>query len=113
MTVSRWERGLSRPRRAARAAIAALRGAAGAGPAGSAARPAAQPGGGHTSGQTAIDELVRIVGLEPALRALRRLVLLRTAPVPVRFPVDPATRLREVETALREQRELIARARIG
>ncbi len=98
-TVSRWERGLTRPRRGVRAAIERLR----TGTPTEAANDSADP---------SINELVRILGTEPARRALRRLVLQKQKPAQVEFPVDPSARLHELETLLREQSELIARARI-
>ena len=98
MTVSRWERGLSRPRRALRARIESL--------------STASPSLVSAADEAAIMELVRLVGANPALRALRKLVLLMRAPKRIDFPVDPADRLREVERALAEQRDLVARAEV-
>jgi hypothetical protein len=60
-----------------------------------------------------IDELVRIVGLDRARKALRREALLGRHPAPVVFPVDPTVRLRELESILRDQSDLISRAKIG
>jgi len=59
-----------------------------------------------------IDELVRVIGIDTALRALREVALLERKPIPVRFVDEPAKRLREVEAALDEQRTLLARAKI-
>jgi len=141
VTVSRWERGVSAPRRAiarrlerlfeaASAAVAPrsrtdATAASTARRAGSVSRSAPATPSKPSSGSPprpspptpptrfeGIDELVRIVGLDRALDALRELALIGRAPAPVRFAADPTTRLREVEAALREQSELIARARI-
>jgi transcriptional regulator with XRE-family HTH domain len=118
VTVSRWERGISAPRRrivrqlerlfeAASAKSEPARAARRGAPSPAEAAPLRAP-----SRFEGIDELVRIVGLDRALDALRELALLGRAPAPVKFADDPTTRLREVETAVREQSELIARARI-
>ena len=112
MTVSRWERGSSTPRGSARAAIDRLVGVSGESrePDVSNVKPASAREGFEQAG---VAELVRAVGEEAATRALRRLVLLRIAPVSRSVPVDPAERFREVERALREQSELISKGRIG
>jgi transcriptional regulator with XRE-family HTH domain len=111
MTVSRWERKLSSPRASTREAIEGLASTAEPPARAAARRSSATANGGDE--YAGIDELVRIVGVVPALRALRRLVLLRTASVSRPFPVEATARLREVESALREQLDLISRARIG
>ena len=105
MTVSRWERGLSSPRRAMRNRLDALIAQLPAKPREQSPRPL-------LSAHERIDELVRIVGLDAALLALRQLALLERKPAPVRFVDEPNKRMREVEAALREQSELIARAKI-
>ena len=98
-TVSRWERGLTRPRRRVLDAIERL----------STGVPAEIS---NDNADSSINELIRILGPEPARRALRRLVLQKQKTTQVEFPVDPSARLHELETLLREQSELIARARI-
>jgi hypothetical protein len=65
------------------------------------------------SSDSGIDELVRIVGLDRARKALRREALLGRHPARVVFPVDPTVRLRELESVLRDQLDLISRAEIG
>jgi hypothetical protein len=65
------------------------------------------------SADPGIDELVRTIGLERARMALRRRALLDRAPTRVEFPVDPATRLRELDAALKDQTDLISRSKIG
>jgi len=115
MTVSRWERGVSSPRRRIARHLDRLFAAAPA--TATARRPttktsAITPPPGAPSRFEGIDELVRIVGVNRALAALRELALIGRPPAPVELAVDPNVRLREVETALREQSELIVRARI-
>lgn len=113
VTVSRWERGVSSPRRAVARSIERLfsqaspelRLRAGVSPKLIAAR--------HRSELPSIDELVRLVGIDVARSALRTVALRARAPRPVKFAADPVTRLREVEAALREQSDLISRAKIG
>ena len=110
VTVSRWERGIASPRRRHLALMDEF------GSRGAVDRAPVQVGAGRLgeiSDDPSIDELVRFVGLESARRALRKMALLKRKPTPVRFLVDPATRLREVDAALREQTELMENAKIG
>lgn len=105
MTVSRWERGLSSPRRGIRNRLDALAAQIPAKPREQNPRPT-------LSTRERIDELVRIVGLDAALHALRQIALLQRKRAPVHFVDDPNKRMREVEAALREQSALLARAKI-
>jgi transcriptional regulator with XRE-family HTH domain len=89
VTVSRWERGAVTPRRGALTAVERL----------------------WSAPDESLEELVRIVGADVARKALRRIVLLRWRPAAVHFPVDPSARLKEVEVALAEQLDLVARAK--
>ena len=91
MTVSRWERGVVAPRRGAISAIERI--------------------AGRSNTETSVDELVRVVGTERALRALRQVALLETPTRDVKFPVDPSLRLRELDSMLAEQRDLVARTK--
>jgi transcriptional regulator with XRE-family HTH domain len=113
ISVSRWERGLTNPGPGAATRLRCwfdsdgtdtdsfVRGEAGLSD--SSRTPGLDP---------AIAELVRIVGTEETLYVLRERALLRRAASAVCFPVDPATRLREVDQARREQTELIDRVTI-
>ena len=107
-TVSRWERGASRPRAGVLAALARL----------TTAPPVAIEPGPEAAGDrrfasdASIDELVRIVGLDRARGALRALALQSRTAEPIRFIVDPTERLRQLDDMLDEQRELIAAAEI-
>ncbi len=89
VTVSRWERGASLPRRSMLSAVDRL----------------------WSSSDESLEELVRIVGADVARKALRRIVLMRWRPAEIRFPVDPSKRLKEVEVALAEQLDFLARAK--
>lgn len=112
MSVSRWERGLSYPQRPMRGRLQALLTEVPAEP--TASRHPIRTGlSPSSSASERVDELVRAVGLKAALHALREIALLARKPAPVRFADDPTRRMREVETALREQSALITRARIG
>jgi len=91
VTVSRWERGLVAPRRGAISAIERM--------------------AGRSTTEASVDQLVRVVGTERALRALRQVALLETAPRAMNFPVDPSLRLRELDSMLTEQRDLVARSK--
>jgi transcriptional regulator with XRE-family HTH domain len=109
-TVSRWERGASRPRVAILAALARL---ATTPPAPIAPAPEPEGAGDRRfASDASIDELVRFVGIDRARGALRALALQSRAPEPLRFTVDPTERLRQLDDMLDEQRELIARAEI-
>lgn len=88
VTVSRWERGVSRPRPSAQTRLREL--------------AAPMPGG--------LAALVRLTGPVEAERVLLRRRLLACRPVRQHFGADPTTRLREVERARREQTSLKARA---
>jgi transcriptional regulator with XRE-family HTH domain len=99
VTISRWERGVSTPRRHLRRALENL----------AEAPSSTQMSASIDSG---IDELVRIVGLDRARKALRREALLGRHPALVVFPVDPTVRLRELESILHDQWDLISRAEI-
>jgi len=113
ISVSRWEHGLTKPGPGAATRLrrwfdsdgtdtdSFVRGEAGLSD--SSRTPGLNP---------AIAELVRIVGTEETLHVLRERALLRRAAPAARFPVDPATRLREVDQARREQTELIDRVTI-
>jgi len=122
VTVSRWERGvtvprpgvmrslerlLTRPSPGQRAPVSVSSGQKSAG-VDSPRAPAWQ-----FSQEPSIDELVQLIGVDAARSALRTVALRARAARPVEFAADPATRLREVESALREQSDLISRARIG
>jgi transcriptional regulator with XRE-family HTH domain len=100
-TVSRWERGLSLPRSKPAARLTELQSQA--------ARPATHRFGDDPS----LNELVRFLGVDETRRLLRRAVLLHRATRPVRFLVDPASRIREADVALTEQRQLKAHAKLG
>ena len=89
VTVSRWERGAVVPRRSMLSAVDRL----------------------WSAPDESLAELVRIVGADVARKALRQIVLLRWRPSEIRFPVDPSVRLKEVEVALAEQLDLVARAK--
>ncbi|MEX2458535.1 MAG: helix-turn-helix transcriptional regulator [Actinomycetota bacterium] len=92
VTVSRWERGVSRPRPSAQVRLQEL----------------------ATPLPADFSRLVWVVGEDLAERSLRRVVLLSSRPPVHRFAVDPTRRLREVDRALREQEELkSAVARLG
>lgn len=91
MTVSRWERGVVAPRRGAISAIERM--------------------AGRSTTEASVDQVLRVVSTERALRALRQVALLETVPRDVHFPVDPSLRLRELDTMLTEQRDLVARAK--
>jgi len=91
VTVSRWERAVVAPRRGAISAIERI--------------------AGRSATEASVDQLVRVVGTDRALRALRQVALLETAPRDVKFPVDPGVRLRELDSMLTEQRDLVARAK--
>ena len=113
VTVSRWERRVTEPKAGALKRILRLSANGPAGRPSSAA--ASQASSRHHvawAEASAIGELVRIVGTEEALHALRERALLKRGRSSTRLPVDPAVRLREVEAALREQSELISRAAI-
>jgi transcriptional regulator with XRE-family HTH domain len=103
VTISRWERGVSTPRRHLRRALEDL-----AVQTPEAASSSQMP----ASVDAGIDELVRIVGLNRARKVLRREALLGRNLAPVVFPVDPTVRLRELESVLRDQLDLISRAEI-
>ncbi len=105
MTVSRWERGRSRPRGRTAEQVRTLfaRGTT----------RTAKVQISDESETSRLAELIRIVGPAEAIRLLRRKVLQQTAPRPARFPVDPRTRLRELGEILEQQSNFIDRARIG
>lgn len=111
-TVSRWERGGSQPRAGLRAALARLADSPSpeVPPDHESVANEARPG--RFSRDASIDELVRIVGLARARQSLRALALQARPPEPLRLPVDPTMRLRELDKMLDEQRALRARARI-
>lgn len=113
MTVSRWERGVSQPSRHHRLAIERF--AAETSPPNGAT--VAEPGVAYAPASTPedarIDELVRMVGSTRALRSLRRELLLSAPRPPRRFAVVPKTRLRELESMLAEQTDLVDRSTIG
>lgn len=91
VTVSRWERGKSRPRPSAQSQLDRL-----------------------ASGlPTEIQLLVRLVGVAESKLVLKHSILLRRRPRRQRFLANPTRRIRDVERALREQEELKARARLG
>lgn len=92
VTVSRWERGKTRPRPSARARLGEL-----------------ELESGLPSG---IGLLVRMVGASDAEMVLRRSLLLAHRLPQQRFAADPTRRLREVERAQREQAELKTQARL-
>jgi transcriptional regulator with XRE-family HTH domain len=89
VTVSRWERGVSSPRRSA---VVRLKELAGALP--------REAGG-----------IARALGRREVRLVLERVRLLRSPRRRVRFAVDPGERLREVDRSVREQRAL--RERLG
>jgi len=89
VTVSRWERGASRPRPSARARLRELSG------------PAAD-----------LSADAQMIGYEEAGRVLQRARLLLRRPKHHGFSMDPASRLREVDRALREQTRMKAGARV-
>jgi len=91
VTVSRWERGASLPRRSMLSAVDRL----------------------WSAPDESLEELVRIVGADVARKALRRIVLMRWRPAEIRFPVEPSARLKEVEIALAEQLDFLARAKLA
>ncbi len=91
VTVSRWERGVVAPRRGAISTIERI--------------------AGRSTTEANVDQLVGVVGTERALRALRQVALLETAPREVSFPVDPGQRLRALDSMLTEQRDLVARTK--
>ncbi|RMF24002.1 MAG: helix-turn-helix domain-containing protein [Deltaproteobacteria bacterium] len=96
-TVSRWERGVTRPRAAHRSRLLALLGQA---------------------EDASLDELIRLVGAETAKRVLRRHILLRWRPAGAgefggtgarhtpSLGEDAEARLRAAERARAQQREL-------
>lgn len=90
VTVSRWERGKSQPRPSAEIRLRNL--ASGLPP--------------------DIQALVGLVGVSRARTVLKRASLLSVRPAKHRFSADPALRIKQVERALQEQRELKARARL-
>jgi transcriptional regulator with XRE-family HTH domain len=90
VTVSRWERGVSRPRRSAQIRLQEL----------------------ATPLPADVSSLVRLIGDADAERLLQRAVLLAHRTPHRRFAVDPTERLREVERARGEQMALKARARV-
>lgn len=90
VTVSRWERGVSRPRPSAQIRLSELK-----------------------SGLPSdIRSLVRLVGASQVRKVLRRSILLAHRLPFQGFAADPARRLREVERAQREQVELKASTRL-
>lgn len=91
VTISRWERGVSRPRRSAQARLREL------------SRSVPERLGG----------LVGAIGADRAERILRRVVLLSWRPSGPRFSADPSPRLAEVERARREQIALKESAQIA
>lgn len=91
VTVSRWERGVSRPRPSAQARLREL---------------SAPP-------RSDVASLAHAIGDADAGRLLRRALLLVHPPARQRFAANPTRRLRETERARREQMELKARARLG
>jgi transcriptional regulator with XRE-family HTH domain len=111
-TVSRWERGGSRPRASQRAALARLADSPSPEAPIESESVASGPSPGRFSRHESIDELVRIVGLDRARLALRALALQARPPEPLRLPVDPTGRMLELDEMLAEQRALNARARI-
>lgn len=90
VTVSRWERGVSTPRPSATMRLSEL----------------------ASSIPRSLHSLIRAVGVAEAQRILRRALLLVHKPSRQRFAADPTERLREVELALIQQRELKARVRL-
>src|SRR3569832_2383632 len=97
MTVSRWERGAVLPRRVMQDAIGRL-----AEPTIPASLPSPPPTetARRFSEHESIDELIRVVGVQPARMALRKLALLQRPSSAVTFPVDPSNRLRELDVML-------------
>jgi transcriptional regulator with XRE-family HTH domain len=90
VTVSRWERGVSRPRPSAQARLREL-----------------------SVPPSDVSSLVHLIGDADARRVLERALLLARRPPRQRFAADPTRRLRDVERARREQAELKARMRLG
>lgn len=90
VTVSRWERGKSRPRPSAQTRLNQL----------------------QSGLPSDIQSLVRLVGGSRAKKVLRQSLLLGRRLRRQRFSTDPTRRIKEVELALREQVELKARARL-
>lgn len=90
VTVSRWERGVSRPRRSAVARLRAL----------------SNP----TPGE--LESLIATLGRPGAERLLQRALLLSYRPARHRFSADPTRRLRDVDRARQEQAALKAGIRL-
>lgn len=90
VTVSRWERGVSRPRPSALALLGEL------------VKPLPDQ----------LAPLVKRVGTKDAIWLLKRRILLQHRIPRQRFVESPTERLREVDRALLEQQELKARMRV-
>lgn len=89
VTVSRWERGRSKPRPSALRRLEVF----------------------ASDLPTDIQSLVRLVGLSRSRMVLKRSILLGRRLRRRRFSADPARRIKQVERALRDQAELKARVR--
>lgn len=90
VTVSRWERGISRPRRSAHTRLNEL----------------------LTPLPSDVRSLITVVGVSEAARVLRRPILLAHPASGQQFAANPTQRLRDVERVQREQVELKARLRL-
>lgn len=87
VTVSRWERGKSRPRPSAESRLENM-----------------------ASGLPSdIQSLVSFVGESRARSVLKRISILTLRPRRQRFSADPTQRIKQVERALQEQRQMKAR----
>lgn len=91
VTVSRWERGVTKP------------------------RPSGQTRLKELSGElpSEVASLVRLIGASEAVNILKRQLLLTHQLPRRRFATNPTRRLREVDKARREQLELKARIQAG
>ena len=88
MTISRWERGATKPRRSARARLNALA---------------------NRSAEGSLEPLIDALGRRFAARTLHRAVLLARPPNRAWFAADPAKRIRDVDRAVADQLALRAR----
>ena len=88
VTISRWERGATKPRRSARARLAALT---------------------TDSGERSLEPLIDALGRRFAARTLRRALLLARPPGRAWFAANPAKRLRDVDRAVADQLALRGR----
>lgn len=83
VTVSRWERGVSRPRPSAAGRLKQLE-----------------------QGRGELEDLIEEIGITGSIRVLRRTALLVRKPRTAGFPFDASTRLKETERLNAEQRAL-------